>query len=155
MDEMMDRTDGRAVPMHVWVVGGLATIWNAFGCYDYVMTRLRDTDYLAGMMPGTDPNQMLAYIDSFPIWAQFGWGLAVWTGLVGSVLILMRHRWAVAAFGLSVVGMVLSFGYQITHKSGIAAMDEGMAAVVPWIITAVGVLLFLYARQMRIKGVLR
>ena len=155
MDDTMARDSGTARPVHLWIVGLLALIWNAFGCTDYVMTRMRNTEYLAGMMPNSDPNQMLAYVDSFPLYAQIGWGLGVWMGLAGAILLLMRHRWAVAAFGLSFVGMVLSFSYQLTHPSGMAEMDEGMGAMVPWIIMAVGVLLFFYARAMRIKGVLR
>ena len=34
-------------------------------------------------------------------------------GLVGSVLLLMRHRWAVPALGLSFLGAVVGLGYQI------------------------------------------
>lgn len=26
-------------PVHLWIVGVLATVWNLFGCYDYFMTR--------------------------------------------------------------------------------------------------------------------
>ena len=36
MDENTAQT-----PIHLWIVGGLATLWNAFGCYDYFMTRTR------------------------------------------------------------------------------------------------------------------
>ena len=71
----------KSTPTHLWIVGVLALIWNAFGCYDYLMTRMRNTEYLASMMPEVDPNAMLAWVDSFPIWAQFGWGLGVWMGL--------------------------------------------------------------------------
>ena len=94
---MQDTVQAR-VPMHLWIVGGVATLWNAFGCYDYLMTRMRNTDYLASVMPTVDPNAMLAWIDAFPIWAQFGWGLGVWGGLAGSVLLLLRSRWAVWAW---------------------------------------------------------
>ena len=67
-------------PMHLWIIGGIAALWGAFGGYDYIMTRMRDTEYLAGMMPGVDPNAFLDWIDVFPIWADFGWGLGVWAG---------------------------------------------------------------------------
>ena len=110
-------------PVHLWIVGILSLLWNAFGAYDYVMTRMRNTDYLAGMMPEVDPNATLAWVDSFPIWAQFGWGLGVWGGLVGAVLLLMRHRWAVWAFALSLFGAILGLGYQI-----VAAPHENLRA---------------------------
>ena len=68
----MDNAVVERTPMHLWIVGGLATLWNGFGAYDYWMTRTRDVDYLAGMMPSVDPQAMLAWVDAFPIWAQFG-----------------------------------------------------------------------------------
>src|SRR5262245_13861496 len=94
-------------PMHLWIVGGLGTLWNAFGGYDYFMTRMRNTDYLASMMPNVDPQVTLAWIDDFPIWASFGWGLGVWMGLLGCIMLLMRHRWAVPVLALSLLGAIL------------------------------------------------
>ena len=151
MEQSMEKT-----PMHVWIVGGLATLWNAFGGYDYWMTRMRDIDYLSSMMPGVDPQATLDWIDSFPVWAQFGWGLGVWMGVLGSLLLLARSRWAMHAFGLSLIGMVLSFGYQFSGGSPMpAGMDSGMMTVMPLVIIAIGLALFGYARAMVKKGVLR
>jgi len=142
-------------PMHLWIVGGLATLWNAFGSYDYTMTRMRNTDYLASAMPKVDPNATLAWIDGFPLYAQFGWGLGVWGGLIGSVLLLMRSRWAVWALGLSLVGAVLSLGYQIVAAPPLVGAEDPMFKIMPYVIILVAVALFLYARAMEKKGVLR
>jgi hypothetical protein len=141
-------------PVHLWIIGGLATVWNAFGCYDYLMTRTRNIDYLQRMMPTVDPQEMLAYIDSFPIWAQFGWGLGVWGGLLGSILLLLRNRWAVVALALSLVGALLGIGYQIANPGGPAAMNEGANAIMPYVVIAVALGLVGYARAMKAKGVL-
>jgi len=151
---MQDTVQAR-VPMHLWIVGGLSTIWSAFGCYDYLMTRMRNTDYLASMMPTVDPNAMLAWVDGFPIWAQFGWGLGVWGGLAGSVLLLLRSRWAVWGLGLSLVGAVLGLGYQIAAAPPLAGAEDMMFKVMPYVIIAVALALFLYARMQEKKGVLR
>ena len=150
MENAMQRT-----PTHLWIVGGLATLWNAFGCYDYLMTRMRNTDYLAGMMPGVDPNATLAWVDGFPVWAQFGWGLGVWAGLAGSVLLLMRHRWAVPALGASALGALIGLGYQIAAAPPLPGAEGAMFEVMPFVIILVASGLFLYARAMHAKGVLR
>ncbi len=140
-------------PAHLWIVGGLATLWNAFGAYDYLMTRTRNLDYLSQM---GDPNEILGWIDGFPIWAQAGWGLGVWMGVLGSLLLLLRSRWAMHAFGLSLIGMALSFGYQYSGASPMpGGMDEGAAAYIPLAIIAIGIALFVYARAMVKQGVLR
>ena len=149
----MQETVSARTPAHLWIVGVLATLWNAFGCYDYLMTRMRNTDYLKSMMPDVDPNAMLAYVDGFPIWAQFGWGLGVWGGLAGGILLLLRSRWASWAFGLSLVGAVLGLGYQLMNP--MPFIEGFMATGMPIIIIVVALALLLYARAMEKKGVLR
>ena len=155
MDDAVIERSGRRTPVHVWIVGGLSALWGAFGAYDYVMTRMRNTDYLASMMPNVDPQATLAWIDAFPIWAQIGWGLGVWMGLLGSLLLLVRHRFAVPSFGLSLLGAVLGLGYQIAIAPPLAGADDPMMKVMPYIIILVTMLLFGYARAMKRKGVLR
>ena len=143
-------------PAHLWIVGGLATLWNAFGAFDYVKTRMRDTDYLASMMPNADPNAILAWIDGFPVWAQFGWGLGVWGGLLGSVLLLARSRFAVHAFAASLVGILLSLGYQIVAAAPMpGGANEGIGGAMPYMIILVGIALLYYASMQRAKGALR
>ena len=148
-DAMVERT-----PTHLWIVGALAVLWNAFGGYDYLMTRMGNLEYLSQM--GADGREILAWVDSFPIWAQFGWGLGVWMGVLGSILLLARSRYAVHAFALSLVGMVLSFGYQYTGAAPMPGnADEGAMAFMPFVIAIIGIALLLYARAMAKKGVLR
>ena len=142
-------------PLHVWIVGAVALVWNGFGAYDYVMTRMRNTDYLAEMMPTVDPNAALAWVDGFPIYAQIGWGLGVWGGVLGAILLLMRSRWAVAVFAASLVGAVVSLGYQLVAAPPLAGMEGGMAKAVPFVIIVITLALFLYARAMKAKGLVR
>lgn len=151
---MATAAEGRT-PVHLWIVGIVATLWNAFGCYDYLMTRMRDTDYLAGMMPGIDPNAILAWVDAFPIWAQFGWGLGVWGGLAGAVLLLLRSRWAVWAFALSLLGAVLGLGYQLLMAPPPPGAGEAMSKVMPIVIILFAAFLLWYSRDQEKKGVLR
>ena len=152
---MQQATESRGVPVHLWIVGILSLLWNAFGAYDYVMTRMRDTEYLASMMPDVDPNAMLAWVDAFPIWAQFGWGLGVWLGLIGSALLLARHRYAVPAFALSLIGTILGLGYQIAAAPPLPGAEGPLVTIMPWVIIAVALALFLYARAQKASGVLR
>lgn len=149
---MNDVQSGKA-PVHLWIVGVFSLVWNAWGCSDYLMTRMRSTEWLS--QGGADPQVMLAWIDSFPIYAQFGWGLGVWMGLLGSVLLLMRHRWAVPAYALSLLGALIGLGYQIVASPAPAPMNEGFFALIPYIIIIVAALLLFYANRQKQAGVLR
>ncbi|NJS15456.1 MAG: hypothetical protein HC788_13710 [Sphingopyxis sp.] len=61
-------TGNTKTPLHLWIVGGIATLWNAFGATDYFMTRTRGAAWIDQMMPGTDSAKFMAYVDGFPIW---------------------------------------------------------------------------------------
>ncbi len=149
----MQQTVTARTPAHLWIVGILSLLWSCIGCVDYFMSRTRNSGYLKSMMPDVDPQAMLNYIDGFPIWASIGWGLGVWLGLAGSVLLLMRSRYAVWALGLSFVGAILGLGYQLVNPMpGVAGF---MVTVMPIIIIAIAAALFLYARSIEKKGLLR
>ena len=74
-------------PWHLWAVGIISLLWNAFGAFDYVMTKLKNPEYMAAFTP-----EQQAYFYSFPLWANLGWALGVWGSVLGSILLLARRR---------------------------------------------------------------
>jgi len=143
--------DGTArTPAHLWIIGGLATLWNAFGAFDYVMTQTRNADYLAHF---TDPQR--AYFESFPMWMEAVWAFGVWGGLAGALLLLARSRYAVAAFAISLAGLAVSTVYQYVLTSPPADMMTGAMIAMNIAIWAAAIGLLVYALRMRRRGVLR
>lgn len=143
-----DAATGR-VPITYWIVAILSLLWNAFGGFDYWMTNTRNADYLKNFPP-----EMMTVIDGFPAWVTAAWACGVWGAVAGSVLLLLRSRFAVHAFALSLAGLAASTIYQQTidlpafMKSG---AQIGMQAVI-WL-AAIGLLWFAVSR--RKAGVLR
>lgn len=150
----MEDVQAARAPAHLWIVGLLSLLWNGFGCTDYLMIRMRNEQWLS-QTPGVSPQTMLAWVDSFPIWAQFGWGLGVWMGLAGSVLLLLRHRWAVPAFGLSLIGAVMGLGYQFFGSPPPEPLAQGFMRYMPLVIIIIAAALLYYAQRQRQAGVLR
>lgn len=152
----MATTAQTRAPVHLWIIGVLALLWNCFGAYDYVMSHMRDTQYIANAMPGVDPNAALAWMDAFPLYAKIGWALGVWGGLLGAILLLIRSRYAVWAFGLSLVGIVLSIGYQIVAAPKLpGSANNAMNTAIPYVIAIIGVALLVYSNAMQKRAVLR
>lgn len=141
-------------PAHLWIVGALAFLWNCFGAYDYVMSHMRGADYIKSAMPGVDPNAALAWMDGFPVYAKAGWAMGVWGGLLGAILLLMRSRYAVWAFAISMIGVVLSIGYQLAIAPAFPGPESAMAKAVPAIVILIAVALLWYSWSMEKKGVL-
>ena len=82
---MQQSVETRPVPVHLWIVGILALLWYGYGCYDYLMLRTGDANYIKAMMPDIDSGAFVSYLDGLPVWAAAGWGLGVWVGLIGSI----------------------------------------------------------------------
>ncbi|MCW1381526.1 hypothetical protein OLX02_01695 [Novosphingobium sp. KCTC 2891] len=141
----MEHADNRFAPAHLWVVGTISLLWNAFGCLDYLQTQL-------GMVQM--PPEVAAYVAGLPGWLTGFWALGVWGSLVGSILLLLRSRHAVTAFALSLLGLAVSQGTQmLTHRP--AEMSGQAMAVFTALIWGVLIFLIVYARRMRVAGVLR
>ena len=98
---------------------------------------------------------MLSWIDAFPMWAQFGWGLGVWLGLAGAILLLMRLRLATWALALSAIGAIVGLGYQLALAPPMPGGESAMARIMPAVIIIVAVALYLYAQRQEKNGVLR
>lgn len=141
----------RATPRHLWIAGGLALLWNALGAFDYTMSHLGGADYMrqAGMDEAS-----IGFVLGFPLWAVAGWALGVWGGVAGSVLLLMRSRWAVWAFAASLMGVLLMALYQYSQTLP-PAFASPFAVAFDLAIKLVAALLLWYAWRQRENGVLR
>ena len=157
MEDAIDMAPARAgTPWHLWVVGVLSLLWNAFGGYDYTMTQMRDPGYLqmVSSQMGMTVAEMNAFFDSFPAWASALWAIGVWGSVAGSILLLMRSRHAATAFIVSLVAAGLSFIYQMTLDLP-DAMNTTSNKVMPLVILGAIVLQWWYARRQAAAGVLR
>lgn len=138
---------GRAkAPWHLWVVGIVTLLFNAMGILSYMATKLGK---LAEM--GMTPEQ-IAFMDSYPAWANALWALGVWGAFAGSVLLLLRSRLAVPAMLVALLGLAGTTVYHYALIELPAAMQAPALDVAIWVVT---VFLLVYARTMRGAGVLR
>jgi hypothetical protein len=146
----MQQAVSARTPAHLWIVGIIALLWNAFGCFQYLMTTLRNPGFMARI-----PADELAYVDSLPAWVTGCWALGVWGGLAGAILLLMRNRYSVWAFGVSLFGAVFGLGYQMFVATMPASMRAGSMAFVPWLIILFCAFLAWYSWNANKKGLLQ
>jgi hypothetical protein len=136
-------------PWHLWLIGIFALLWNGMGALDYVMTETRNQAYLRALTPA-----QLEYIYGFPAWAVAAWALAVWGGVVGCLLLLARKRLAVPVFIVSFIAMVATTIYNFGLSNGMEVMGGPSALAFPAVIFVVALLLVVYTRALRARGVL-
>ncbi|TPW04935.1 MAG: hypothetical protein FD125_908 [bacterium] len=147
----MSDTMKAATPWHLWAVGVISLLWNAFGGYDFVMSVTQGETYwrASGM---TDA--MVAYYNAMPTWMYVPWVLGVWGAVAGSILLLMRNKLAVPAFALSLLGAVVSLAYGLANPMPPLPEAMAMMSYMPWVIAAIAAVLAGYAWSVGKKGVL-
>ena len=138
-------------PIHLWIVGVVSLLWNSGGAFDYFMSQTRNEGYLAQMPP-----EAIAFLENTPTWFEAAWAVGVWFSVLGSLLLLLRSRFAGTAFAVSLMGLIASSIYtyglaeQRTFEAG------GLPALIfSILIPVVLIMLMLYARAMTRRGVLR
>lgn len=139
-------------PIHLWLVGIVSLFWNIGGAFDYIMTRTNAAEYMAAQPP-----ERLAMLQDAPVWFSYTWALGVWMSVVGSLLLLVRSRFAGAAFALSLLGLIGSsvYTYAIADGGSMVAAAGAGAIAFTIAIPVILVLLWIYARAMTKRGVLR
>jgi hypothetical protein len=142
-------TSNRHTPRHLWVIGGLSVPWNAMGAFDYLMTQTHNEAYMGQFTP-----EQLDYFYGFPAWLVAFWAIAVWGGLLGSLLLLLKKRLAVGIFLASLVAALLTTVYNYGLSNGLEVVGHPAAIAFSALILVVALLLYLYARAMRNRGVL-
>lgn len=142
---------GVEVPRSLWIVGLISLLWNLYGAYDYTMSKTGGDAYLKSV--GMTDAQ-IAYFHAMPTWMTIPWALGVWGAVAGSLLLLLRSRWAPTAFLVSLGGLVVSLVYNYALSDGLAV--NGQQSLIMYGVILAGCLVFLwFANRMAKAGVLR
>ena len=89
------------VPGWFWAAAGLALLWEVLGCFMYVTQVTTD--------PATLPLDQRAMWEAAPAWMIGAYAIAVWVGLIGAVLLLMRRRLAIPLLLVSLIAVLVQF----------------------------------------------
>lgn len=116
-------------PWHLWAVAAVGILWNAYGAFDYFMTKTKGAAYMREV--GMTDTQ-ISYLNTWPAWMTAVWAIGVWGALLGSILLLIRSKWAVETFTASLVSFVISliYGYGISPMPDAGAMIMTMQAII-------------------------
>jgi hypothetical protein len=146
---MATSLDRVRTPLHLWLVAGLGLVWNGFGAFDYLASKLRGEPYYR-QMGMTDAQ--IAYMAAYPMWMTVVWAIGVWGAVLGTLLLLLRKRAAAPVFLASLAAFLVSLVYTYLLSDGAKVMGE--TAYMQLVVLA-GCLFFAwYSRAMARKGVL-
>jgi len=133
-------------PASLRVIGWLALFWNLVGVVMFIMQTNLTPEQVAAM----PPDQQLVY-EAMPDWLTIAYALAVFGGVIGAFGLLVRKRWAVPAFAVSLLAVLVQMAgvYAFTpawEVSGVAGLPMAVLLI------AICAFLLWYARRAEARG---
>ena len=142
--------DPRRPPGWFWVVGVLVALWMLVGVLAWCVDLGMSAERLA-QMPAAQQQLHAAR----PQWVFVVYAIAVFTGLAGAILLLLRHKLAKTLFLLSLFAAIVQFGYIFSAMHALALLGPAMALPLPAMVIAVGLFTVWYARWCARHGLTR
>jgi hypothetical protein len=132
-----------------WIIGIIALLWNAMGVYNYLIQAYQTEAYTSSLNEA-----QLALMDSMPSWNTALFAIAVFSGLIGTILMLMRKKSAVSLFIISFVTATVNQLYWLFGTNAAEVFSESMPYLMPILVIVFCLFLVWYSRSQKANGVL-
>jgi hypothetical protein len=135
-------------PRWYWLAASLALLWMLFGVAALTMDILMDEAAMAALTDG----QRQLYAER-PQWLFAVYAVAIGSGLIGAIGLLLRKAWAVPILMISLLAVLVQFGYTFAVMDPIAKLGSAAAAVpFPLAIIVAGMLVLWLGLHARRRG---
>ena len=139
----------RNVPASFRIIAIIALAWNLTGVTMFLLQLKMTPEQLAAL-----PEAQQVVYAAMPSWLPIFYGLGVFGGVLGALGLLLRRRWAIAPFAISLAAVIVQMAaiYALTP-----AWEVSGASGLPMTLLIVGIAAFLlwYARHASRRGWLR
>lgn len=124
-----------------WLISSLALIWNLIGVFNY-LTQAFMTDEILASLP---QDQQLMY-QEVPAWVTAAFALAVFSGTLGALLMLLKKKIATTFFILSFIGIISQMSYGLLINENTDSYGP-MGLLMPFMIISIGGYLIWYSKK--------
>jgi len=136
-------------PTWFWVVSIIALLWNLMGVFNYLNQAFNQQAILETL----DQAQREAF-EGIPAWATAAFALAVFSGTLACIGLLLRKKWARPLFILSLLAAVVQFIHWLFISNAVEAFGPSTYAM-PVIVIIIGIYLILFSKKGIEKGWLK
>ena len=136
-------------PVWFWIVGVLMLLWNGRGVVAYVGEAMTPADALQAL-----PEAQRTLILGRPAWATAAYAVAVFGGVAGCLLLLIRLRSAIPVLALSLLGVIVQMAHAFLLADAFRLVGAA-GTVLPALVLAGALFLVWFARHGRARGWLR
>ena len=128
-------------PVWFWIVSIVALLWNLMGVMAYL-----GQAYMTDEMKAGYTSDLLALMESTPAWVTAAFAIAVWGGLLGCIVLLLRRKLAKPVLMLSLIGILVQMAHSFFMTNAAEIYGPVQGVVTPLIVIIIGVALVQFAR---------
>ena len=140
-------TNGNKPSAVFWVVGVVALVWNILGVAAYLGQQYMTEEALAELPQGDQD-----FYANVPAWVTAAFAIAVFAGFIASIGLLMRKKWAISLFMLSLLAVLVQNVYSFFMQDYIEL--SGSRMFMPIVVIILSAFFVWYSKDARSKGIL-
>ena len=144
-----ESSDKRSPPVWFWVISIIGLLWYLMDTSAFFM-RLFMTDDAIKAMPA---NQQHLY-RNIPLWVNIVFACEVFGGTLGGIGLLLRKKWALPLFIVSILGVLSQTSYIFFLTDAVSTLGA-LAVGMPLLAILIGVGMIALAKSAISKGWLR
>jgi len=134
-------TDSNKPPIWFWVVSVIALLWNLMGVAAYLGDAYTSIEQLEQMT-----QEQRALFEGRPAWVTAAFAIAVFSGALGSIALLIRKKWAKLLLILSFIAALAQFIYNTFMTNTVEVMGN-QAIIFPILVLGFGLYLIFFAKK--------
>lgn len=133
------------IPKWFLIVSAIAVLWNVMGVMAYVQTMTLSAEALAVM-----PQAQQDIMNATPAWANGAFAFAVFGGLIGSILLLLKKSLAMPVLLVSLVAILVQMYNAFFIQDSFAVFGPG-GTIMPIMVIIVALLLIWLGQSAKSK----
>ena len=133
-------------PKSFYWIAGAAFVWDLLGVAAYIGTVTASPESLAEL-----PAAQQELMASTPAWSTGLFAIAVWGGVVGTLLLLLRRALALPVLIISLAAVIINGGYTWFMTNAFEVLGGGQAGLSA-VIFAIAAFLVWFANDAKGKG---
>ncbi|WP_372754954.1 hypothetical protein [Mariniflexile sp.] len=98
-------------PISFWIVSVIALFWNIMGVIQYLSQAYQTESWRASLT-----NEQYEMVINFPSWLTAAFAIAVFSGVFGSLGLILRKKWAYGLLLISLIAVIVQMGYVLSQQ---------------------------------------
>lgn len=134
------------IPKTYWITSIAALLWNLMGFSAFIMQVTMSAEAMAAL-----PQNEQDLYTTTPAWMNIIFAIAVTTGVLGSVALLMKKSWAVMLFMICLIVVIIQQCYWLffTNASEVYGSE---VYIMPFLVVLIAIYLYFFSKRAHANG---